>query len=195
MESKHDSEMRSIDRSEALSQEGTAKDNIKGRKIAILVAEGFSYGQVMQVKSMLEEAGAKVETVSKHQKMLDSVEGDQMEVDMSYSTTQSVLYDAVFIPGGQHIETLKMQGDALNFVHEAFKHCKPIGATAEGVDFLRSTEIKGVQLRDDVMKDDVLVDIGVVTARAAGNGFADSFMKAIAQHRHWAREMKEQVPA
>jgi catalase len=141
-----DGQVRSFDRSEALSQEGTAKDSIKGRKVAVLVAEGYSSDQVMQLKSALEAGGATVKTISKHQNMLESAEGELMEVDMSYVTTQSVLYDAVFIPGGNHLEMMKMQGDAINFVNEAFKHCKPIGAIGEGVEFLKSTNIKGVRL-------------------------------------------------
>jgi catalase len=191
-----DGQERSLDKSAALSQEGTAKDSIKGRKIAVLVAEGFSSDQVMQLKTALEAGGATVKTVSKHQNMLESAEGELMEVDMSYVTTQSVLFDAVFIPGGKHLDMLKMQGDAVNFVHEAFRHCKPIGATGEGVDFLRSTNIMGVRLIGPDSQEPVLVDRGVVTAKNGAIGdFFDSFKQAIAQHRHWNREKKEQVPA
>jgi catalase len=191
-----DGQVRSLDTSAALSQEGTAKDSIKGRKIAVLVAEGFNSEQVMQLKTTMEAGGATVETISKYQNSLESAEGDLVEVDMSYVTTQSVLYDAVFIPGGTHADMLKMQGDALNFVHEAFKHCKPIAAMAEGVDFLRSTNIQGVRLHEPNSQDEVMVDRGVVTAtNGGGNSFNDAFFQAIAQHRHWNREKKEQVPA
>jgi catalase len=191
-----DGQTRSLDHSPALSQEDTAKNSIKGRKIAVLVAEGFNSDQVMQLKSAMEAEGATVQTVSKHQKMLDTVQGDLVEVDMSFLTTQSVLFDAVFIPGGAHIEKLRMMGDAVNFVQEAFKHCKPVGAMGEGVEFLRGTDIQGVRLHESRSQDPVMVDRGVVTTtNGSGDGFADAFFQAIAQHRHWNREMKEQVPA
>jgi catalase len=191
-----DGQVKSLDRSEALSQEGTATDSIKGRKIAVLVAEGVSSNQVMDLKSALEAGGATVHTISKHQNMLESAEGELLEVDMSFLTTQSVLYDAVFVPGGRHIDTLKMQGDALNFINEAFKHCKPIGAAGEGIEFLQSTNIQGVRLQGTDSQEAVTVDRGVVTSKSGvGGEFPDAFMQAIAQHRHWNREKKEQVPA
>jgi catalase len=191
-----DGQVKSLDRSEALSQEGTATDSIKGRKIAVLVAEGVSSNQVMDLKSALEAGGATVHTISKHQNMLESAEGELLEVDMSFLTTQSVLYDAVFVPGGKHIDTLKMQGDALNFINEAFKHCKPIGAAGEGIEFLQSTNIQGVRLQGTDSQEAVTVDRGVVTSKSGvGGEFPDAFMQAIAQHRHWNREKKEQVPA
>jgi catalase len=191
-----DGQVKSLDRSAALSQEGTAKNSIKGRKIAVLVAEGFSSNQLMDLKSALEAGGATVHTVSKHQNMLESAEGELVEVEMSFVTTQSVLYDAVFVPGGRHIDMLKMQGDAVNFINEAFKHCKPIGAAGEGVDFLRSTNIQGVRLQEPDSQEQVRIDRGVVTSKSGvGGEFPDAFMQAIAQHRHWNREKKEQVPA
>ena len=45
--------------------------------------------------------------------------------------------------------------------------------------------------------DKAVSDKGVVTAVNEGNmsSFNDSFIAAIAKHRHWDREKKEQVPA
>ena len=133
--------------------------------------------------------------------MLKSSSGESIEVDKSYVTTASVLYDAVYIPGGkENVETLKMQGDAIHFVNEAFRHCKPLGATGEGVELLKAANLPDIQFagKESADKEIPLIsDKGVVTAVSAEDrsAFNESFTSAIAKHRHWDREKKEQVPA
>jgi catalase len=105
------------------------------------------------------------------------------------------MYDAVYVPGGrQSVDKLKMDGDALHFVNEAFRHCKPIAATGEGVELLQASAIKGVQVAEP--DGGLTVDQGVVTVRGTDlEAFANEWLAAIAQHRFWMREKKEQVPA
>ncbi|PSB02405.1 catalase [Merismopedia glauca] len=179
--------------SAAISQENTTK-TAKGRKVAILAADGVNGEQVMAIKTALQEAGVQAEIVSKFKGMIKSADGQEMMVDKTFLTSASVLFDAIYVPGGaQSSEALRMQGDAIHFINEAFKHCKPIAAIAEGVELLKTSDIKGVKLSDSSMQNDG----GVVTAKTQSdlNGFAKSFIEAIAQHRFWMREEKEKVPA
>jgi catalase len=90
-----------------------------------------------------------------------------------------------------------MSGDALHFLNEAFKHCKPVAASSEGVDLLMATEIVGVELAQAATQGQVVSDKGVITVRHADDlgAFIEQFTMAIKQHRHWEREMKDQVPA
>ena len=118
-------------------------------------------------------------------------------MDRNYETTASVLFDALFVPGGRKsIDTLVTQGDAIHFVNEMFRHCKPIGASGEGVDLLAAAQIKGVQLAQESGDRPTVAD-GVVTVRTSAGmkAFTDGFVNAIAQHRHWGREKKMEVPA
>ena len=184
--------------SQALSMENTVKNTIKSRMVAILAADGFNYAELVQVKEALAEAGAHPKIVSKHLGSVKSVDGQEVIADESYVTTGSIMYDAVFVPGGEKsIETLKTHGDAMHFVNEAFKHCKAIGATSEGADLLLASDIKGVQAASEESQDEIVDDTGVVTVRKPSDTgrFAEEFKSAIAQHRHWEREKKEQVPA
>jgi catalase len=179
--------------SAALSQENTTK-TAKGRKVAILAADGVDAEQIEKVKTTLKEAGVKPEIVSKFKGTIESADGQEIMVDKTFLTSASVLYDAICIPGGtESIATLKMQGDAIHFVNEAFKHCKPIAAMAEGVELLQSSDLKGVKISDGSMQNDT----GVVTEKSLSdlNEFGKSFVDAIAQHRFWMREAKEMVPA
>jgi catalase len=189
---------RSVERSAALSMANTVKGTIQTRRVAILAADGYDHSELMAVKSALTDAGAQAEVVSKSLGSLQSSDSESVKVDKSYLTTASIMYDAVFIPGGKkHAQTLKLQGDALHFVNEAFKHCKAIGATGAGVELLTEANIQGVALAGPQTEEELVSDRGIVTSRDGNslNGFSQAFIEAIAQHRHWNRETKELVPA
>ena len=52
---------------------------------------------------------------------LTGADGGQLAVDRSLLTVASVMYDAVFVPGGQAaVDALWGQGDARHFVAEAY---------------------------------------------------------------------------
>jgi catalase len=186
---------RRVDSSPSLSMVNTRKDTIQSRRVAILAADGVDTS-VQHVKQLLEALGTTVEVVSKFKGGLQSDGGDPVEVDKNYVTTGSIMYDAVLVPGGvASVQTLKMHGEALHFINEAFKHCKTIGAIADGVELLSATELRGVRLAG---ANGVVSDKGVVTVGANPDldAFVGQFGRAIAMHRHWDREsLKDQVPA
>jgi catalase len=177
--------------------EHTAKNTVKSRKIAILAANGFDRTDLSQVMQTLQAAGAHTHIISKYLGMLKSSSGEEIEVDKNYLTSASVMYDAIYVPGGKEsIDTLKMQGDAIHFVNEAFRHCKPLGATGEGIELFKVSNLPDIKFAGHESADKVVSDKGVVTAmRSDVSSFNDSFIAAIAKHRHWDREKKEQVPA
>jgi catalase len=122
------------------------KDNIKTRKVSILAANGYDHKNVSQIKKALEAGGAKAHIISKHQGMLKSSSGEELEVDEGFVTTASVLYDAVYIPGGkENMEALKMQEDAIHFVNEAFRHRKPLGATGAVLELLKAANLPDIK--------------------------------------------------
>lgn len=183
--------------SPAVSMKDTVKNTIKSRRIAILAMEGVHGGELMAVKKALQDQGAHTKVISKALGTLKSVDGNDVKVDMPFITTASVVFDAIYVPGGkQSIEALKDMGDALHFLNEAFKHCKPIGATSEGVDLLMASDIKGTKLAEQ-SDSGVVADQGVISVRGAADldSFSKSFADAIAKHRFWMRPQKMQVPA
>lgn len=184
--------------SPALSQENTPRVAWT-RNVAVLVENEFNYAEVTQVMNMLRSAGVHPEIISMHLGIITSTDGQQLEVGKNYLTAASVMYDAVYIPGGQkNVNTLISQGDSLHFVNEAFKHAKAIGATNEGVDLLEASNIQGVSTAGKDTQGDLITELGVVTIRkeADMSAFTQEFIKAIAQHRHWARQtQKVLVPA
>jgi catalase len=183
-------------RDPTLSQESTVMDTVRSRRVAVLALDGYDHDELERVVKALTDAGARPTIISRFHGTIRGANGGETKVDRSYVTTASVLYDAVYVPGGPHVEALKDQGYALHFVNEAFTHCKPIGATGAGVDLLEASDIRGVGSAGPG-SGEVVSDAGVVTSRNPEgiDAFADAFRTAIARHRHWARETKEQVPA
>jgi catalase len=126
----------------------------------------------------LEGKGAMVKLVGTHLGLINSAK-QTFTADESFFTTASVLYDAVYIPGGKKsAETLLGEADAIHFIDEAFKHCKAIAAEGEGVQLLEASQIN-------------TEDPGVIT----GKNSDKRFIEAIAAHRFWEREAERKVPA
>ncbi|HEY8375512.1 MAG TPA: catalase, partial [Nannocystis sp.] len=174
-----------------LSLEKTAKDTIRTRKIAVLVADGVEGNQVEAMRSALTAEGAYVEVVAPTLAVIKRADGKTIAPDNSLLTASSVMYDAIYVPGGpKSVATLKQQGRAIHFINEAYSHYKTIAATDEGIDLLLAS---GIGAKDEA---ELLKTAGVVGSRKAGDTkkVAKEFASAIAAHRHWEREV-ERVPA
>jgi catalase len=66
----------------------------------------------------------------------------------------------------------------------------------EGVELLRESNIKGISLADPGSEAKPTADKGVITAGGSDTeAFMRWFAEAIQQHRHWMRELKDEVPA
>lgn len=185
-----------VDKSPALSMENLKGDSLKGRKVAVLVAEGFHNQQLESIQNSLKKEGVMVKVIAKHLGELKSSEGTKVMVDKSFVTTGSVLFDAVIIPDGKEsVKMLKESGFAINFIQEMFKHCKPIGALGDSVELLMNLPdyISGLSDNDSVKE-----KLGVISVKTPTDttAFTDSFIKAMKQYRFWEREtLTDQVPA
>jgi catalase len=181
----------SIISSAALSMANTIKNTIQTRKVAILAANGVNGNTLKKLQKALKDAGAMVDIIAPKQGYLISAEKDQIPVNGSFLTEASVFYDAVYVPGGaKSIETLEGDPDAIHFLNEAFKHCKPIAADTGSMPLLSATYF-GSRLPTDNNK---LLALGVVVSDKPQT-LADQFIQVISQHRFWERESARKVPA
>jgi len=188
---------KSVKASPALSMEIKKVETAKTRKVAILVEDGFAYDEVMRLKEALAAVGAQSEIVSMKLGKCKANSGEELEVDKSHLTADSVMYDAVYIPEGEKsIQSMLQKGESLHFVNEAFKHCKPIATSGNGVQMFEKAFVLGVDFADRDSKK-VVSSKGVVTAGIEANAdeFFESFINAIKKHRHWDRQEKVMVPA
>lgn len=188
---------KSVKESPALSMEKNKVATVKSRKVAILLEDGFNYDEVTEIKEALTKAGANVKIVSKIFKNLQASNGKTMKVDKSHVTTGSIMFDAVYVPGGvASVAAMKKQGDALHFILEAYKHCKAIGASTEGVELIEAAQLPGLIVAE-ANTEEIATSKGIITARkgASVEEFTSAFLDAISKHRHWEREDKIMVPA
>ncbi len=175
-----------------LSQAVTAKSSIKTRRIAFLVGPGYNSTQLKAVRAALEALGAQGIVVGPHKGTLDG--GDTAQ--FSYFTTRSVHFDALVLVGGKQYEALGSIGEAIAFVNEAFKHCKPIVAIEEGVNFLSTFRFPGITLAQPGQPH--VSSHGVVTSASFEPvsleiketiSFGKDMFNAIAAHRHYERDI------
>lgn len=169
----------------------------KGRKVAILVADGVDGADVQAMKGRVSDEGATAVVVAKQAGDVTGADGDTISVDKILLTTDSVEYDAVYVPGGAaSASALSAMFKPRYFVAEAYAHCKPIAASGEGIDVLRAAGLSdpGPSPSGD---GSVASALGVVTTSggAAEGAFLPEFIAAITQHRFWDRPDQDQVPA
>ena len=185
----------SASRSPALSMTNSVKGGIATRKVAILAGDGVNDADLNGMKKALIEAGAQAKIVAPRLGILTSAKGAQLHIDFSFLTSSSVLFDAVYIPGGdKSIQALQQEDDAVEFVKEAYKHCKTLAATGAGGRFVRMAclgrDTAGVSEQEGNQKTE---DEGLIIGKEHDiRSVASQFINAMARHRHWARELKSQ---
>ena len=163
-----------IGTSPALSQANTVT-SARSRKVAIIAADGVDALDVTGLRSSLTAAGVSSDVIAPHEGKITTSGGGSIDVDASILTVSSVLYDAVYLPGGaKSVATLRPNGDVLHFIEETFKHYKTIASAGAGAQLV--TAALGALSNQP----------GVVSAKT-GSALAPVLVRQIAQDRHWTR--------
>ena len=178
---------------------------LKGKKIAILVADGFEQVELTGPKEALEEAGAEIEIVSPAEGEVQGwnhdEKADRFPVDMPLNLARSDDYDALVLPGGvRNPDQLRMSTRAVEFVDGFFATGKPVAAICHAPWLLIETEvIKGrnitswPSLKSDLVNAgahwvdrQVVVDNGLITSRKPQDipAFNKKMIEEFAEGRH-----------
>ena len=182
-----------LQKSPALSMTNTIKDTIKTRKVAILAADGVDDNSLNTLKDGMIAEGAVPHVIAPNLGEITSAAGKMIEVEESFLTAASVLYDAVYLPGGAaSVKTLADEPDAVHFLNEAYKHCKAIAAHPDATVMLEKTyfaeNLPRGYSEKSANKDGIIVGSDV-------KKLTQLFVKMVAQHRFWERETSRKVPA
>jgi catalase len=183
--------------SSALTQDGQP-GGVATRKVAVLAADGADSAVLGPVLEQLREAGAKCEILAPRDGELATADGGSLQVDRALTTMSSVLYDAVLVaPGEESVAALGEVGEAVHYIAEAYRHAKPIGAIADGIELLRRAPLNDAPCLADV-DSGLREKEGVTTladpTSAELEAFATAFARSIAAHRHFDRDGSS-VPA
>lgn len=166
-----------LDTSPALRIVGKYPDTLKGRKVAILVADGSDGAVVDAVKAAVEGDGGSVFIVAPKIGGAKLKGGKTLAADGQLAGSPSVLFDAVAIVLSEDgcAQMLK-EGAAVDFAKDAFGHLKAIGHTPEAQPLLDKAGVEP--------------DTGVIDLSKDAKG-----LLAPARTRQWDREPKVRMLA
>jgi protease I len=113
------------------------EQKLTGKKVAILVADGFEQVEMTKPREALNEAGAETKIVSpssgKIQGMNHADKGDKFDVDIELKNASPEDFDALMIPGGlMNPDQLRSTDEALEFTRHFFDNGKPVAAICHG---------------------------------------------------------------
>jgi protease I len=108
-------------------------DALKGRKIAVLAADGVEQVELTEPWEALVQAGAEPQLVSLESGEIQGMhhldKGDMFTVDSVVSDVDARDFSALVIPGGvANPDFLRMNEDAVAFVRDFFELNKPVAA-------------------------------------------------------------------
>ncbi|HEY0090992.1 MAG TPA: catalase, partial [Flavobacterium sp.] len=172
-----------VESSDALTmlKNPTLSPTIESRRVAFLCADGVNEAALMNMKTALLAADAKGFIVAPHLGFIATDQNGEIPVDYSYLTASSVLFDAIYIPAGLGLNNLSGDMDVMDWINDAYKHCKPIAADGEGIGLLAETHFAGKAQNQK--------DGGLIFNDEPGSvAFAQEFIAAMGQHRFWERE-------
>ncbi len=102
-----------------------------------MAADGVDGKAISDMKAALEGSGCCVKVIAPHMGKLKVSVGSEVAVDGTIPANPSILFDALFIPGGKEsIKALQECGAAAYYGLETYVHCKPIAVTGDGADYL-----------------------------------------------------------
>ncbi len=160
-------------------------DELKGKKIAILAADGVEQVELEQPREAVENAGATTELISLEAGEIQAMDHDiepasKFTVDTSDRRRSADDYDGLILPGGvANPDNLRQDDDVIAFLQAFFNSGKPVGVICHGpwtlveADLVRGRTLTSYpSIRTDirnaggnVVDEEVVVDQGLVSSR------------------------------
>lgn len=178
---------------------------LQGKRVAILVSDGFEQIELTDPRDALTGAGAEAKIVSPRPREVQGwhhdEKADRFAVDVALKGARPEDFDALLLPGGvMNPDTLRIDADAVRFISHFVTSGKPIAAIchgpwtlieAGGVAGRRMTSYKSI--KSDLenagatwVDEAVVVDRGLVTSRNPGDleAFNKKMLEEFAEGRH-----------
>jgi catalase len=169
-------------RSPALSQQTLLPEDVKGKKVAVLVFDGVADKSLKETLDLLARHGIHSMLLGPTSAPVVSADKKSIEVAGTIKGEPSIAFDAVLVPDGSDVVACVLgSGDAKHYLYEGYKHLKTIllmGA-AKGLAEALSLE----------------ADAGLLSGPSL-SGLEQDFIAALKAHRTWSREpAADAIPA
>jgi protease I len=182
-----------------------SSNKLESRRIAFLVApEGIEQVELTEPWKAVEEAGGKPELVSISDGEVQAFnhldKADTFKVDYVVADVDADDYDALVLPGGvANPDALRMDSDAVSFIHDFFLRGKPVAAICHAPWTLVEAGVLAGRrltswpsLETDIrnagaewVDEEVVVDQNLITSRNPGDlpAFCETLVEEFAQAR------------
>lgn len=189
---------------------------LAGKKVAILVADGFEQVEMTKPKNALEKAGAETTLISPCDSQVRGWRhtrwGNRFAVDLPLQQAHPEDFDALLLPGGvMNPDHLRMEPKAVEFVKGFFEAGKPVAAICHGpwtlieAGVVRGRKLTSYQsIKTDLQNagaewadQEVVVDRGLVTSRKPDDlpAFIGKMIEEFAEGIHAGQAGNEQKAA
>ena len=181
---------------------------LEGKKIAIVVTDGFEQVELTEPKKALEEAGAETHVIALKEGEVKGWNhtdwGDKFKVDKAIGSVNADDYSALMLPGGvMSPDKLRADEKVVSFVSKFMESGKPVAAICHGPWTLIETgKLQGKKmtsyhtLKSDLknagaewVDQEVVVDNGLITSRKPDDipAFNKKIIEEFAEGRHEPR--------
>jgi len=178
---------------------------LQGKKVAILITDGFEQVEMTEPRKALQDEGAETVIVSPKDGKVKGWQhtdwGDEFPVDRPLSAARADDFDALLLPGGvMNPDHLRQDRHAVEFVRDFFEAHKPVAAICHGpwmlaeagvVEGRKVTSFPSIQtdLKNagaNWVDQEVVTDQGLVTSRKPDDipAFNRKMVEEFAEGRH-----------
>jgi protease I len=180
-------------------------NELQGKKIAFLAADGVEQVELTEPWKAVEEAGGTPELLSIEAGEIQGFnhldQGDTFSVDKEVAEADAADYDGLVLPGGvANPDFLRGDEKAVGFVRDFFNKGKPVGVICHGPwTIVEAGVVKGrtitswPTLRTDIQNaggkwvdEEVVVDAGLVSSRKPDDlpAFCAKIVEEFAEGEH-----------
>jgi protease I len=180
-------------------------DELNGKKIAFLAAEGVEQVELTEPWKAVEQAGGSPELISVEDGEVQAFnhldKADTFSVDKTAKDADASDYDGLVLPGGvANPDFLRSDEDAVRFVRAFFEQAKPVGVICHGPwTLVEADVVKGrtitswPSLQTDLrnaganwVDEEVVVDEGLVSSRNPDDlpAFCAKLVEELAEGEH-----------
>ena len=132
-----------LPQSKALSILKNPANTFAGRKLGVVITDGFDAGLLQSLRDLTEAEGGQIALVGPRISGIMGDDGESVDADETIDGGPSVLFDAVvLLPSEQGVVSLVKRPPARDFVADAFAHFKYIGVGAHAQAMLDNAGVE-----------------------------------------------------